>query len=99
MRALLHQDIVALACCLRALPATARKLAAGQIVAWTAHADCYRLLTGRVHPLYGNGTLQSFCQSLPKAQEGRLDDPDYADCLIRALKAVRAFRNGAGNKG
>ncbi|PLS22194.1 DUF7742 family protein [Neptunicoccus cionae] len=99
MRAVLHQDIVALACRLRFLPAAVRKLAAGQIVAWTAYADCYRLQTGRAHPLFGNGTLQSFCQSLPKAQEGRLDDPDYADCLIRALNAVRAFRKGAGNKG
>ncbi|MBR9863103.1 MAG: hypothetical protein GYB24_06645 [Rhodobacteraceae bacterium] len=99
MRAVLHQDIVALACCLRALPATARKRAARKIVDRTARADCYRLRTGRVHPFYGNGTLQSFCQSLPKLCEGRLDDPDYADCLIRALKAVRAFRNGSASSG
>ncbi|GGA22899.1 DUF7742 family protein [Neptunicoccus cionae] len=99
MRAVLHQDIVALACCLLALPSAQRKCAARRIVAFTARADRYRKCKGRAHPLYGNGTLQSCCQSVPKAQERRLDDPDYGDCLIRALETVLAFRAGLANSG
>ncbi|WP_069299646.1 hypothetical protein [Neptunicoccus sediminis] len=99
MRAVLHQDIVALACCLLVLPASEQGRAARRLVALTARADCYRTREGRVHPLYGNGTLSSCCQSVPKAAERRLDDPDYGACLIRALEAVLAFRAGTAASG
>lgn len=94
MRAVLHQDIVALARCLLVLPTSERGRAARHMVALTSRADCFRMQEGRVHPLYGNGTLSSCCQSAPKAAERRLDDPDYGECLIRALEAVLAFRAG-----
>lgn len=91
MRAVLHQDVVALARCLLLLaPADRRKFADLQI-SLTDQADVYRTESGRVHPFFGNGTLMSCCNGHQQDAERRVDDPDYADCMIKALEAIVAF--------
>ena len=96
MRAVLHQDIVSLARCLLALPRKERRPFADLQVKLTDAADRYRVRFGRAHALYGNGTLASCCSQNESVSERRLDDPDYADCMIQALEAVVSFRKTDG---
>ncbi|MDR6266271.1 hypothetical protein GGE09_003287 [Roseobacter sp. N2S] len=93
MRAVLHQDVVALARCLLPLaPADRRRFADLQIVL-SNQADVFRAEFGRIHPFFGNGTLMSCCSGHQQDAERRIDDPDYADCMIKALEAILAFRS------
>ncbi len=92
MRAVLHQDLIALAGCLLRIPPPERPSFANLQIKLADAADRYRARTGRVHPIFGNGTLASSCVRVPNAAERRLDDTDYADCMIKALEAIVAFR-------
>jgi hypothetical protein len=94
MRAVLHRDIVALAKCLLALPCQQRASFATLQLQLAHAADCYRIRFGKVHEIYGNGTLGSCCAKAPYQSERPLDDPDYVDCMIKALEAAVAFREG-----
>lgn len=94
MRAVLHQDIVSLATSLLAQPTAERSAFAALQLKLTDAADRYRKRFGKAHALYGNGTLSSCCAKMPKELERRLDDAEYAECLIKALEAVVAFRSG-----
>ena len=96
MRAVLHQDIVSLATCMLAQPRPERQRFAALQIQLADAADRYRQKFGKGHSIYGNGTLASCCAKMPRAQERRLDDTDYADCLIKALEAVVAFRTKEG---
>lgn len=59
-----------------------------------AHAaDRYRSRFGKAHAVYGNGTLASCCAKHRRSVEKRLDNTEYADCMIKALEAVVKFRN------
>jgi len=92
MRAVLHQDIVSLAKCLLVQPRCKRRNFAALQVRLTHAADRYRIRFGKAHTLYGDGTLMSCCAKLPSRPERRLDDVEYADCVIKALEAVLHFR-------
>jgi hypothetical protein len=92
MRAVLHQDIVALAGSLVPVEPTQRHHLAELLIKLTDLADRHRIKCGYAHPLFGNGTLLSGCAQMSKPAERRLDDLDYADCMIKALEAVVAFR-------
>ena len=89
MRPVLHGDVICAACALLAVPRGGRWRLAREMVAQAKAADRYRRHFGRAHPSWGNGTLMAAALSRPVAPERRLDDPDYADCLILALEAVR----------
>ena len=92
MRAVLHQDIVALATCLLSHPSVQREKFAAVKVAKAHKADLFRKRKGQVHHRFGDGTLASCCSRENALSERRLDDPDYADCMIKAIEAVVAFR-------
>ncbi len=93
MRAVLHQDIVALATCLLKQPSAKRSKFAAIMVAQAHNADLFRLHHGRAHYQFGDGTLASCCSRENALSERRLDDPDYAECMIKAIEAVAAFRH------
>lgn len=92
MRAVLHQDIVALATCLLSHPSKHREKCAALKVAKAHKADLFRKRVGQVHHRFGDGTLASCCSRENALSERRLDDPDYAECMIKAIEAVVAFR-------
>ena len=92
MRPVLHQDLVALARCMLMLPKNTRRRFSERTVAKAFLADAARRSSGKAHPLFGDGTLQSACGTNPMARERFLDDPDYADCLVTALQVVSDAR-------
>ncbi|KAA8614017.1 DUF7742 family protein [Salipiger aestuarii] len=92
MRPVLHGDLVAGARALLCVPRGLRWRAARDLVAQADAADRYRRRLCRIHPDWGNGTLMAAALGRPHAPERRLDDPDYADCLILVLEAVRHWR-------
>ncbi len=92
MRRVLHQDIVALARCLLLLPKSARRRYSMRMVKFACIADDLRQESGRAHPVFGNGTLQSACGTAERACEPFPDDPEYADCLVTALMVVSEAR-------
>jgi len=96
MRRVLHQDIVALARCLLRVGVAQRTQYARRCVQVAGLGDRWRQRTGKAHPLFGDGTLQSACARLPKAAEGYPDEPEYAACLVTALESVIACRLAAG---
>ena len=95
MRAVLHQDVVALARCLLLLAPADRRNFADLQIALSDQADVYRNESGRAHQFFGNGTLMSCCKGHRQDAERRVDDPDYADCMIKALEAIVAFRTNS----
>lgn len=93
MRAVLHQDIVSLATCLMEQPVNERAPFAALQIKLAHAADRYRSRFGKAHTVFGNGTLASCCAKQRRSVEKRLDDAEYADCMIKALEAVVKFRN------
>lgn len=91
MRAVLHQDLTALAKCLIPLDDRDRRAYADLQIKLATSADRYRKKFGKSHPMYGNGTLASCCVGGGK-DEPRIDDNAYAECLIHSLEAILAFR-------
>ena len=51
-------------------------------------ADAFRRETGRLHPLFGNGSLMGAALSRARAPEPFLDDPEYASCMAMVFDAL-----------
>ena len=77
------------------LPSGRRWQAAQELVARAEAADRYRRRLGRTHPGWGNGTLMAAAMARPMAPGHRPDHPDYADCLMLVLDALRRHRAAA----
>ena len=90
MRPVMHGDLTALARHLLTLAAPDRPKACAQLMAQADAADRYRKRMRRAHPLWGNGTLMARALALPHLPEPRLQNPDYASCLILALTTLTA---------
>ncbi|MEC3862229.1 hypothetical protein VK792_13120 [Mesobacterium sp. TK19101] len=88
MRPVLPGDLSAAARVLLRLPPEGRAEAARRLVHEAAVADRYRLLTGRVHPEFGTGSLMSRALRAKPLPEPLIDQPDYARCLIAVLEAI-----------
>ena len=89
MRPVLHADVICAARVLLCLPSGRRWQAAQELVARAEAADRYRRRLGRTHPGWGNGTLMAAAMARPMAPGHRPDHPDYADCLMLVLDALR----------
>ncbi|MFC6637846.1 hypothetical protein [Sulfitobacter sediminilitoris] len=48
-------------------------------------ADRFTQRLGKVHPVWGNGTLSDAASRRPLAFEVPLDDPEYCACLALVL--------------
>ena len=95
MRPVQHGDVTAAACVLLALPAEARHSALWRMLAEAESADAFRRETGRLHPLWGNGSLRAAALTRPRMAEPSLDRPDYARCMAMVFEALLA-RAGEG---
>ncbi len=60
------------------------------MVAEAEIADRYTRDTGRVHPVYGNGSLMGAARKRVMADEPGFDDAEYCRCFEAVLRALIA---------
>lgn len=99
MRTVDQGDISAAARAVMDLPAADRKARLERMFAVAHAADIYRKRTGKVHRLWGNGTLYAAalagCFNLPPRSD--LADHGYVVALEDVLDALILWRSGRGN--
>jgi len=78
------------------LPGEERAGAIRRFIAFAAAADRFRRSTGRLHRVWGDGTLCAAVAHQPRARARSFEDPDYARCWALVLDAVMRFRTGRG---
>lgn len=93
MRPVLPGDVSTAARALLLVPREARAAQARRLIDQASAADAHCRQTGRAHGRWGNGTLMAAAYSHPLGQEIRFDDPDYLDCQLHVLKALRIYRS------
>jgi len=90
MRPVLYGDVTAAARAMLAAEPVARRRLLLRMLAEAEAADAHRRETGRVHPLWGTGSLMSAALAYPVAPEPCLDDRDYAGCMAQVFEALVA---------
>ncbi|MDU8911061.1 hypothetical protein [Aestuariicoccus sp. MJ-SS9] len=93
MRPVLIGDVTAAACALLAVPPARRTALARRLIAEAEAARRYQDGTGRAHPDWGNGTLMSAALAHPRRPEPRAGEPDFLECLMLVLAALRDRRH------
>ncbi len=88
MRPILHGDVSSAARALLMVTPDAREVVCRRVIREAEHADRYRRQTGRVHPLWGNGSLMAAARKRPLADEPGFDDPDYCRCFEIVLSGL-----------
>ena len=96
MRPVLHGDLTSLARLLLSAAPGERQALCARVIGEAEQADAHLARTGRVHPLWGNGSLMSAARKRPLPDEPGLDDAEYCDCLETALQVLSRWRAGAG---
>jgi len=96
----MHGDLVAAARVLFGLPAARRNAAIGQLLRQAGWADRHRRKTGKLHPIWGDGSLMSAALNRRPGPEPSLDDPVYCACMALVLDALVDWRsvNGPGRR-
>ena len=99
-------DLAAAARVLMAAPAHRRAGLMQAMIGEAALARGHWRRTGRLHPVYGNGTLMSAALAHARHGEGQgieaatlEQEGDYLSCLAEALEAVIAWRTASGAGG
>ncbi|MDA7963426.1 hypothetical protein [Ruegeria sp.] len=92
MRPVLHGDISAAARALLAAPRADRDRLCARMIAEAELADHHTRQTGRVHPLYGNGSLMAAARGRPLADEPNFDDTRYCQCFETVLRHLIRFQ-------
>ncbi len=90
MRPLLHGDVSNAARVLFALPEVLRGRVCERMIVEAEIADRHRREVGRVHPLFGNGSLMSAARKRQLADEPGFDDADYCRCFDMVLQCLIA---------
>ncbi|MCP3969402.1 MAG: hypothetical protein GY717_03620 [Rhodobacteraceae bacterium] len=88
MRPVLHGDVVAAARVLYRMPIRLRPDAMKRMLCQASMADRYRLVTGRLHPEWGDGSLMVAALAKAPPPEPRLDDRDYCGCMAMVFEAL-----------
>ncbi|MEX0307544.1 MAG: hypothetical protein AB3N12_09175 [Ruegeria sp.] len=92
MRPLLHGDICAAARALLAAPQPDRDQLSTVMIAEAELADQHVARTGRLHPVYGNGSLMAAARSRLLADEPNFDDLQYCQCFELVLRKLIRFQ-------
>ncbi len=79
---------IAAARALLAQPAPRRPFVLWRMLREAARAEAYRQASGRMHPVWGDGTLMASALRRPCTPEPSLEDADYRKCLIAVLTAL-----------
>lgn len=88
MRPVLHGDVSCAARALLRLPGPQRAGLCRRLLAEAEAADRHVGRTGRLHPLFGNGSLMSAARKRMLADEPGFDDPEYCRCFEMVLRAL-----------
>lgn len=92
MRPLLHGDISSAARVLLRVPEEFRDRLCAKMIREAESAHEYALRTGRLHPLFGNGSLMSAARKRVLANEPGFDNVDFCRCFEMVLRQVTRFR-------
>ena len=90
MRAITHADVTAAARVLLAVPESHRLELCTRMLREAHWADQFVKRKGRVHRLWGNGTLRAAAYARRLGAEPDLGDRDYCSCLALVLDLVMA---------
>lgn len=88
MRPVLHGDIVAVARVLYAQPVRERDVVLKRLLQVAGWADQFRRATGRMHPVWGDGSLMTAALAAKPPPEPRLDDVEYCGCMAMVFEAL-----------
>jgi hypothetical protein len=92
MRRVLHGDVVAVARALLAVKETARAGLVHKLMDQATRAEKYRRLHGRVHPFWGDGSLEVAASAQRQVAEPYLDAPEYCTCMLVVFEALAKRR-------
>lgn len=92
MRAVLYQDLAALACCMVTMPEHTWRTFARRKIRLAHAADLYRRQTGSVHACFGDGTLGAAVVGHPQGGEAPLDRGAFGRAMLGALEEILRFR-------
>ena len=90
MRPVQVYDLTSVARVLLALPEGQRRVVSRRIVMAADVADRFRKKTGRAHPDFGTGTLQSAARGYRQAVEQASFNAPFRACLSLVLDALAA---------
>jgi len=89
----MHGDVVAAARALYVQPVNRRNAVMQRLLQEATWADRYRAMAGRMHPLWGDGSLMAAALNRHPAPEPGLADSDYCGCLAQVLEALMKWRS------
>ncbi|MCF6234364.1 MAG: hypothetical protein L3J36_14870 [Rhodobacteraceae bacterium] len=92
MRPVLHGDISNAARALLYVPVGLRASLCERMILESEAADEYVARVGRLHPLWGNGSLMSAARKRMLADEPTFDDADYCACFEMVLRRLAQWR-------
>lgn len=92
MRPVLHGDVSAAARVLLNAPPDQRERLCRRMIAEAETADGHVSKTGRLHPLFGNGSLMAAARNRRLAAEPAFDDLQYCRCFETVLRHLIRFR-------
>ncbi len=95
MRMVFFSDVSAAARVLLGVPNVQRVQLCANMLHEADNADRYLRRHGKLHPLWGNGTLLATARLRPLKSEPSFDDGDYCDCLELVLQALKRRRRCA----
>jgi hypothetical protein len=96
MRPVFYSDVSTAARALLAMPENERAEGCRTLIEHAAIADRYAKHLGRIHPLWGNGTLAAAARTGPLEPERSLDDPAFSCCFELVLRTLRMRRTMRG---
>ena len=91
MRPVLHGDVSSAARALLAAPLPERDRLCIRMITEAELADVHVGHTGRLHPLYGNGSLMATARNRVLVDEPGFDDVQYCQCFELVLRHLVRF--------
>ncbi|MHA6262170.1 DUF7742 family protein [Arenibacterium sp. CAU 1754] len=88
MRPVLHGDVSSAARALLNVPPADRAALCHRLLREAEEADRYVARVGRLHPIWGNGSLMSAARKRVLANEPTFDDAEYCGCFEMVLQAL-----------
>lgn len=92
MRPVLHGDVSAAARALLAVPQPDRGALCVRMIHEAELADRHLERTGKLHPVYGNGSLMAVARNRALANEPGFDDLQYCRCFKMVLHLLARFQ-------
>jgi len=90
MRPVLHGDVTSAARALLLVKPEERRALCVQIFDQADLAEAYVQQHGRLHRLYGNGSLMAAARCFPLGDEPTFDNIDYCSCVMTVLEILMA---------